>query len=206
MAQTETTKAAEAKKRLLEESVRLIEETGLGALSFREMARRAGVSHQAPYHHFANREGILIAIAHEGFLRLDARLVAASEAAGSPGERLRAVIRAYMVFARDNPVHFRIMFRPELAPLAQYPEPRAAAALTFRRLADAVAACHPDAATGDPRFLEVVNALWAAAHGVATLLLDGPVLANSPQMSLEGFVETAARLYGEAGAATKIVP
>lgn len=206
MAQTETTKATEAKKRLLEESVRLIAETGLADFSFREMARRAGVSHQAPYHHFSNREGILVAIAHEGFLRLDARLVEAGGAAASPGERLRAVIRAYMRFAADNPVHFRIMFRPELAPLAEHPEARAAAALSFQRLADAVAACHPAAWRDDPRFLEVVNALWAAAHGVATLLLDGPVQANSPQMSLEAFVETAATLYGEAGAATKIVP
>ena len=69
-------KAAEAKKLLLEESVRLIAEEGLGGLSFREMARRAGMSHQAPYHHFANREGILAAIALEGFTALDAALVA----------------------------------------------------------------------------------------------------------------------------------
>jgi len=205
MSHAPTAKAAETKRRLLEESVRLIEENGLAKLSFREMARRAGVSHQAPYHHFANREGILAALAHEGFLRFDERLVAARASPAEPPERLRLVLRAYMTFALEHPTHFRIMMRPELAPLAKYPEARAAASQTFRRLVETVAECHPGAAPDDPRFLEVVSALWAGAHGVATLLLDGPVRSNSPQLRLEDFIETSARLYAEAGARTALL-
>ena len=192
--------AGNTRQRLIDESVRLIEETGLAGLSFRSMARRAGLSHQAPYHHFHNREGILVAIAQQGFERLDAALVAARTEPGSPEERLRRVLRAYVEFARANPVQFRIMLRPELAPLAEYPEARAAAASSFQRLVDTVAECHPGVDRRTVPFVEVVNSLWAGAHGVATLILDGPVLANSPGLSLEGFVETAARLLAEAGA------
>src|SRR5271154_2357012 len=116
-------RADESKKRLVEESVRLIDEQGLGGLSFREMARRAGVSHQTPYHHFVNREGILAAIALEGFTNLDAALVATRGAkrTKTPQKTLQAVLRAYVDFAMAHQVHFRVMFRPELVPLRRYP-------------------------------------------------------------------------------------
>jgi hypothetical protein len=74
--------------------------------------------------------------------------------------------------------------------------------LAFQRLVDAVGDCHPKTSRSDSRFVEVVNALWAAAHGVATLLLDGPVRVNSPDMVFSSFVETAAALFGDAGAQT----
>lgn len=195
--------AAETRRRLLEESVQVIGEQGLGALSFREVARRAEVSHQAPYHHFANREGVLAAIALEGFTLLDARLVAvrAEGEADEPRRVLQGVLHAYMSFAMDHPVHFRVMFRPDLVPLGNYPDARAQATLAFQRLEDAVADCHPGVERTAPRFVEVVNAMWAGAHGVAALLLDGPVTLNSPGLAAAPFMATAARLFSEAGAA-----
>jgi AcrR family transcriptional regulator len=69
------------RERILDATVTLIEADGLAALSMREVARRAGVSHQAPYHHFTDRQAILAAIAEEGFKRLNAGL---ASAAGSP--------------------------------------------------------------------------------------------------------------------------
>src|SRR5580704_3579179 len=133
-------KADETKKRLVQESVRLIGERGLGGLSFREMARRASVSHQTPYHHFVNREGILVAIALEGFTRLDAALVAArgNRTGTSPRKTLQNVLRTYVAFAMDHPVYFRVMFRPELVPVGKYPAARAQAMRSFQRLLDSV--------------------------------------------------------------------
>lgn len=200
-------RGVEARKRLLEESISLIAEQGLAGLSFREMARRANVSHQAPYHHFTNREGILAAIVLEGFTRLDARLVEARS--GHPGasaaQTLRRVLTAYMTFALENPVHFRVMFRPDAVRIRDYPEAQVQAMSAFQRLVDSVADCHPDADTSQPRFLEVVNSLWAGAHGVATLVLDGPVDVNTPALSVASFIDTAAALFGEAGAIAKLV-
>jgi AcrR family transcriptional regulator len=184
-------KAAEAKRRLVDESVRLIGEHGLGGLSFREMSRRAGVSHQTPYHHFSNREGILAAIAHEGFVRLNARLIEAERKyrPKRQQENLRNLMRAYMHFAIDNPIYYGVMFRPEQVDFARYPEARAQAVLSFKRLVEAVAACHPRASKNDKRIVEVANALWAAAHGVATLWLDGPLGVNLPGVSIASFIQ-----------------
>lgn len=195
-------KAAEAKKRLVDESVRLIDEQGLGGLSFREMSRRAGVSHQTPYHHFSNREGILAAIAHEGFVRLNARLIEAQMRyrRNRPAENLRNLLRAYMIFAIENPVYYGVMFRPEQVDFARYPEARGQAVLSFKRLVDAVAACHPRALKNDKRIVEVANALWAGAHGVATLWLDGPLGVNLPGVSIASFIDTTSEMFSHAGA------
>jgi len=195
-------KAEEAKRRLLEESVRLIKEQGLGGLSFREMSRRAGVSHQTPYHHFANREGILAAIAQAGFTRLDARLteVRTKYRRKRPAEILRNVLRAYMLFAIENPVHYGVMFRPELVDFRRHGAAREQANLSFQRLVDSVAACHPSIARTDKRLIEIANALWAAAHGVATLWLDGPLSIKSPDISIASFIDMTSQMFSQAGA------
>ncbi len=199
-------KAEETKRRLLDASVALIAEQGLDGLSLREMARRASVSHQAPYHHFENREGLLAAIAEEGFAEFDRALVAAREASTGQGPRetLRGVLRAYMTFALGHPVHFRLMFRPDIVSLRRHPTARANALRTLDRLVDAIAACHPNADRDSLAFEALVHTLWAGAHGVATLILDGPVRGVS-EMAADQFVEAASALYSEAGATTRLV-
>jgi AcrR family transcriptional regulator len=198
-------KAAEAKKRLLDESVRLIDEQGLNGLSFREMSRRAGVSHQTPYHHFASREGILAAIAHEGFSMLNARLteVRTKYRRKRPAEILRHLLRAYMAFAIEKPVYYGVMFRPELVNFKRYPEARAEAMRSFQQLVDTVATCYPGAANTDKRLIEVANALWAGAHGVATLWLDGPLDVTLPGVSIASFIDMTAEMFSQAGARTR---
>ncbi len=79
------------------------------------MARRAGVSHAAPYHHFADRAALVTALAVEGFEAFAATFreaVARSE--GGPLDRIREVGRAYVRFAFDDPARFALMWRPEL--------------------------------------------------------------------------------------------
>ncbi len=195
-------RGAEAKRRLLDESIRLIDEQGLGGLSFREMARRAGVSHQAPYHHFTNREGILAAIAREGFERLNTRLseVFESDRKASAQRTLRDLLRAYMTFAIGNRVYYRVMFRPELVNLKRFPEARAAATRAFQHVVNAVAACHRGMTRSNPRQAEIANALWAAAHGVADLWLDGPMRRGSAGQSIGSLIDLASEMYSEAGA------
>lgn len=195
-------KAAQAKRKLLDESIRLIEEQGLGGLSFREMARRAGVSHQAPYHHFVNREGILAAIVYEGFARLNQCLseVFARESSGSAQDTLRELLRAYMTFAIGNPVYYRVMFRPELVDLRGFPEVRSQASFAFQKLVNAVAACHPSMARLDPRLEKIANTLWAAAHGVAVLWLDGPMRRTARGSSIGSLIDAASEMFSQAGA------
>lgn len=92
----------------------LIAERGLGAFSLREVARRAGVSHAAPAHHFGDSTGLLTSVAVEGFGKL--RDEVAREAAGidDPAAVLIAVGRAYVQTAVQYPGHFQVMFRTDV--------------------------------------------------------------------------------------------
>jgi AcrR family transcriptional regulator len=94
---------------LLEQAALALAEEGPAALSLRELARRAGVSHAAPAHHFGDKAGLLTAIAVEGYTRLADALVEAGRAGGL----LEAGV-AYVGFAVAHRPHFEVMFRPEL--------------------------------------------------------------------------------------------
>src|SRR5829696_9192910 len=95
---------------LLEAAVEAIAEVGPAAVSLRELARRAGVSHAAPAHHFGDKAGLLTAVAADGFRRLAATLRDTYQASGSFLE----VGVAYVGFAVGHRAHFEVMFRPEL--------------------------------------------------------------------------------------------
>src|SRR5512138_2858982 len=112
---------------LLKAAGRTLEKQGIGALSLRETARRAGVSHNAPYRHFPDREALLVALAAEGFAMLGERLQ------GKPG---REMGEAYVRFALEQPQRFRLMFGGVL-PLGKYPELGAAAKAAHGALASA---------------------------------------------------------------------
>lgn len=125
---------------------KMIEKEGLEGLSVREAARRAGVSHNAPYRHFAGREALLAALAAEGFERLKGAM---------EGRAGRELGEAYVAFALANPQRFRLMFsggRGDAGLKAQF-------ARSLQHLgADAAAAG---------------AAAWSLVHGLASLVLDG---------------------------------
>ena len=136
----------------------LLEEQGLGALSLREAARRAGVSHNAPYRHFPDRNALLAALAAEGFHRL-------GEAMGGKGGRERG--EAYVRFALAQPNRFRLMFGGQVD-FGAHPDLRAAAAATYDGL---LASFRERADVASPEL--AAAAAWSLTHGLAHLLLDG---------------------------------
>src|SRR5262245_30775541 len=90
----------------------LLEEQGLSGFTLRQCARRAGVSHAAPAHHFAAADDLLAEIAARGFERFVARLgKAADQVEGPPLARLEAMGHAYVAFAIANPAVYGLMFR-----------------------------------------------------------------------------------------------
>jgi AcrR family transcriptional regulator len=182
---------AHLRETVLRAAVDIVEREGVGALSMREVARRAGVSHQAPYHYFADRASILASIAEEGFNTLaDAFHVALTEA-GDPSE---ACFTAYINMAREYPGHFRIMFRPELCAVDEYVGSRVAAERAFGALMQLVRRLAPSDISQDDAFTWAV-ALWSQAHGFATLLLDGPLLRKLPPgQTVESLISGVARL------------
>lgn len=174
-----TSETRDLRENLLRTSRELLDEGGPAALSMREVARRAGCTHQAPYHYFTNREAILAALVEAGFDELANRLREARDKAGT--EDLRAVAEAsgntYVEFALTNPGVFRVMFRRDMCDPARFPEVLAAgerARDELRRFAQIIA--------GERATPEQETALWAGVHGLAVLLLDGLMADELPTL------------------------
>ncbi|MEH0935233.1 TetR/AcrR family transcriptional regulator [Micromonospora psammae] len=152
------------RRALLAAAVAVIEESGPGALSLRDLARRAGVSHAAPAHHFGDKPGLLTALAAEGFDLL-------AEALCGAGGDLHEAGVAYVDFAVRHRAHFDVMFRPDLY-RADAPEVRAARERAGAALRSGVAALPAErAGAGDPQGDAL--AAWSIVHGFATLWLAG---------------------------------
>ena len=132
---------------VLAAAARLIEKEGLDGLSIREAARRAGVSHNAPYRHFRDRDSLLEGLAAEGFHHLDKAL---------EGRCGRDLGEAYVRFALAHPQRFRLMFA------------RGNAGAMYERFAEAFAGLGTDAALA-------AAAAWSLVHGLAALAIDGHV-------------------------------
>lgn len=192
MARKPTYHHGDLRRTLLDSSLALLEEKGLAGLSLREVARRAGVTHQAPYHHFADRAAILAALADEGFALLLASMQAEQEKAHrAPGAQLAAAGRGYVNFALAHPAHFRLMFRPELCEGAP---PSVAGAAAYGLLVDAVAAAQKGG-EAPPQDSETLVALcWSAVHGLASLFLDGPMAAADPKRAARKMMALLVRL------------
>ncbi len=175
-AQTRTTYHHGAlRDELVRACVALIEAEGIGAVSLRRVARAAGVSPGAPYHHFADRSALLAAIAAQGHEILEGQLRQAREQAPTAVRALGALIETYVAFARDHPAHVHLMLRGELAQPDRHPEAQSAGEGAIQLLTEVVEDCQREgsAPPGDPGPL--VSAVWALSVGIVTLWLDGPL-------------------------------
>lgn len=171
---------------LLSAALELIREEGVSSISLREVARRAGVSHAAPAHHFGDKAGLVTALATQGFELFGAALRAgAARASDRPKLRLSWVGWAYVMFAAEHRAHFDVMFRPELL---RYEDPAlaSAASAAYQELLDSVNSCWPDASATDLE-LHAIRA-WAEVHGLATLWLHGNLREHSTPAALDALV------------------
>jgi AcrR family transcriptional regulator len=158
---------------LIAACVALIEAEGIGAVSLRRVARAAGVSPGAPYHHFADRSALLAAIAVQGYELLVHELREARAQAPTAARALGALVETYVGFARDHPAYLQLMLRPELSKPQHHPETEAAGETAIQVLTEVVEDCQREgtAPPGDPAPL--VAMVWALAIGIVTLWLDG---------------------------------
>lgn len=172
----------------------LVERGGPAAVSLREAARAAGVSHAAPYRHFDSREALLAAVAADGFRQL-LEALRAVEAAG--GERLPALGRAYVDFAIACPGLYQLMFS-EAVSKAAHPDLWEASRAAMAPLRDAVAG----QAKGQGGRLETVAA-WALVHGLAHLLVQGQIATDLAEAApRERLVKAALAIFTRGLAAT----
>lgn len=167
---------------LMDASLRLIESEGLAAVSLRRVAREAGVSSGAPYHHFADRAALLSALSIDGFQQLASYMRTARATTPDPLAAITELGAAYVRFSRDHPAQFRLMFRPELSQPEKHPDAHVAGDAAFNVLVDTVAECVAVGAVPADRAETLAVAWWGLAHGLASLWLDGHLEKRSEQM------------------------
>jgi AcrR family transcriptional regulator len=153
-------------------ALRIVVKEGAAALTIRSIAKLAGVTHAAIYHHFADREAILASVATHGFGLLQRDLDATESKARSALGRFRRMGLAYVAFARANPRLYEVMFGADVAKREQYPDLAHAATTMIVTLRDVIATCQADGTVvaGPPE----QHALFAvsAVHGISSLLIN----------------------------------
>lgn len=182
--------SVDVQRAVLDGALDIIATEGAEAVSMREVARRAGVSHQAPYHYFGDRAGIFAAISEEGFRSFTDEF---RRALDLPGNIAANCLRAYVSFAVHHKGHYRVMFRSDLCGIRTHEQTLSAADDAFLALLDLAEAVDPERDPADAMSLPV--ALWAQAHGLATLFIDSPLLDKlPPETNLEDLVDKVSQL------------
>lgn len=150
-----------------------LSENGIESFSLRAVAKRAGVSHGAPAHHFTDACGLLTALATTGFRRLVAAQEARQkQAAADPLSRQIAAGLGYIDFALANPALFRLMFSSE-KPDRTSDDLAKASFAAFDKLVTGVEGLVGENLHTDRNAMKNVMASWAMAHGLADLMVSG---------------------------------
>ena len=164
---------------LVEEAAAMISEGGAASVTMRAIGSRLGVSRAAPYRHFPDKTALLVAVAVEGFKRLNHRLQ--SSDTGTPQssvERLRSMGEQYVRFALEHPAHYRLMYGREALARQDQPELREAAGALLEHLIGVIRIHQQrgEIEAEDPRAQAYVA--WSAVHGLASLLIEGQIDPN----------------------------
>jgi AcrR family transcriptional regulator len=148
---------------LLDAARNILEEEDLSQLTLRAVARKAGVSHAAPYRHFPNHEALLVELSLEGFRELREMVAEAARAPGPESDRTANIGSAYMRFVARRPAVARLMFGGQLPNREKFPALGEAADAVGAEISNAL----PDPALG--------MAVWSAVHGLAMLVLENVI-------------------------------
>ena len=154
----------------------ILSKEGLAGLSLRKVAKKAGVSHAAPYAHFADKQALIAAISTEGYRRLYEKLSSTIELhKGNPHQRLVEVGWTYIQFAIKDPEHFKTMFSGIIEQEKDYPEFREIAQKNFGLLVTLVKGCQETGLLAQGPADMVAVSLWSLVHGFILLLLEGQI-------------------------------
>jgi AcrR family transcriptional regulator len=158
------------KHALLQTATQLVE-AGNVEFSLRELAREAGVTPAAPYHHFSGKAAVLDDVATVGFHKLDAALDHAIAASAAPELQLAQMVRGYLDFAHAHASHYQIMFPPGLGTDPEHQALRTVAEMAFARLLGGVRKVRPEAS--DENLFLWAFSVWAMCHGFLLMQRDG---------------------------------
>jgi AcrR family transcriptional regulator len=178
---------------LIEAAMALVTEEQDYTFSLREVARRAGVSHNAPYNHFGDKQDLLAEVAAAGFVALRKRMLASIAGIKNAETALAKSGIAYVKFGVENPAHYRLMFgsalmsvdkgRPEVVTVAADRARGVLADIIDRGARSGVFVVDPEK---QQELDGAVLSAWSAVHGLTMLVLDGRV---GPPLKIERIAE-----------------
>lgn len=167
------------KNALIEAGIEILSKEGVQALSLRKVARKVGVSHAAPYAHFADKQELIAAIATEGYAKLYQKLAqAAAMCPDDPARKLVEVAWAYVQFATSKPDHFKVTFSGIVEQEADYPEYVEYSKKSLELVTDLIADCQRTGLVYSDNIDLLAISIWAAIHGFIFLLLGNQIPGN----------------------------
>jgi AcrR family transcriptional regulator len=187
----------DVKEACIEEALRIIDTAGVEQLSLREVARRLGVSHQAPYKHFPSRDHLLAEIVTRAY-RSFADYLDRRPLTGDPAQDLGSMGIAYLDYARLHPLQYRLMFGTPLPEPGEHPAMLEHARHAYAVLLAALRVL--PSASGGPRSARQVDHdamfIWATLHGLASILQSDALrtLELAPERMQEFASETLVRI------------
>jgi len=164
------------KNALISAGVEILAREGIGALSLRKVAKKAGVSHSAPYAHFKDKQALIAAISIEGFKKLLAELQNTVEKhPNDPSHLLLETAWVYFQFALQEADTFKVMFSGVLEKEKDYPDLVDVVQKTFQMVVKVVSICQAEGVlqSGEADLTSMV--VWAQIHGLISLYLEGQI-------------------------------
>lgn len=172
------------KNALIQAGIEILAEEGVGGLSLRKAARKAGVSHAAPYAHFADKQTLIAAIAADGHAKINTRLgQVLMNYPDDPLRQLLGAVWAYVEFGLESPDHYKITFSGAVQDEHGFPEFMEYSQLNLRILNQIVERCRTVGvldSTGMDTEMQAVS-LWGLIHGLVTLTIQHQI----PSLFLE---------------------
>ena len=161
------------RRALIETALNMVTEEGAWNFTLRELARRTGVSHMAPYNHFEDKSALLAEVAALGFESLRKTLEAAARGQlRSARQALASTSAAYVRFGVEHPAHYRLMFGAELANKARYPTLQTASDATFAVLTGVLERGQTSGQVRKESVRDQALSAWSLVHGLTTLFID----------------------------------
>ncbi len=170
------------KNALIQAGIAILAEEGFNGLSLRKAARRAGVSHSAPYAHFADKQALVAAISTEGFYHLYTQLLSVSASwTNDPPRLLVENAWSYIQFALADPARFKIMFSGILEKEQSFPDFTEISSLCYQLLVNTAHTCQASGLfkTSSPELMAVT--VWSLTHGFICLVLERQIPGQSLQ-------------------------
>jgi AcrR family transcriptional regulator len=168
---------ADLRRALMDAAIVYLRDGDVTGLTMQVLARAAGVSPGAPYHHFPDKLSLIAALATEGFALWLERATQAVAKAGAPRGQLEALAHHWLRFAEAHPAHYRVMFLPDVEDRVRFAALHETSGQGLTLLVDVLALCLPGAPL--PVLLGRAVVVWSTLHGFASLR-SARVLTNIP--------------------------